>query len=150
MLMEPNLNDSLSPGASAQSDAARAIALCRTGAVGDGIALYRKALKRKDRPLLPVGVHLKMLQSFGLHDEADIIGRSALAAGKNLSFSATMGRSPAIIVDEYRTLFAQGLINSAHGVSLPRCAQQAWPKDELAALLDPNQLFCVAQVTVGE
>ena len=147
--MESQVNDAASPTTAAQSDAAKAIALCRTGAVEDGIALYRKVLKR-NRGTLPVGVHLKLLQSFGLRDAADIIRQSALIAGEDLCFSTVMDRSPAIIIDEYRTLFAQGLINarmvSRYLVALSKLG--LW--DELAALLDPNQLFCMAQVTVGE
>src|SRR6476660_4466211 len=109
--MGPKGNDTLSRETSARSDAARAIALCRTGAVADGIALYRKVLKSDVAWFLPVGLHLKLLQSFGVHDAADIIRRSALVAGVDICLTAAMGRSPAVIVDEYRTLFAQGLIN---------------------------------------
>jgi len=145
--MEPNLNDTRSPEISAESNTARAIALCRTGAVGDGIALYRKVLNSFGN--LPVGVHLKLLQSFGLHDAAEIIGRAALAAGANLCFSEVMGRSPAMIVDEYRTLFAQGLINSRMVSRFLVALSKLGVSDEVAALLDPNRLFCMAQVTVG-
>jgi hypothetical protein len=148
--MEPKVNDTPSPETSAQSDAARAIALCRMGAVGDGIALYRKVLKSEVAWLLPVGLHLKMLQSFGLHDAADTIRRSALAAGANTCISAVMGRSPAVIVDEYRALFAQGLINATMVSSFLVALSKLGVRDELAALLDPNRLFCMAQVTVGE
>src|ERR1700683_41023 len=86
-LMKPKVSDTLSPETLAQSDAARAIALCRIGAVGDGIALYPKMMKRYHGATLPVGVHLKLLQSFGLHDAADIIRRSA-SASEDLCFSA--------------------------------------------------------------
>ena len=126
MLVDPKEYDTLSPETLAQSDAARAIALCQTGAVEDGIALYRKVLKRDRSGTLPVGVHLKLLQSFGLHDAANIIRRSALAAGEDLCFSAVMGRSPAIIVDEYRALFAQGLINARMVSRFLVAAQRAW------------------------
>jgi hypothetical protein len=146
--MEPKVNDTLSPETSVQSDAARAIALCRTGAVEDGIALYRKVLKRTNT--LPVGVHVKLLQSSGLHDVADIIGRAALAVGADLCFSAAMGRPPATIVDEYRSLFAQGLINARMVSCFLVALSKLGVRDELAALLDPNRLFCIAQVTVGE
>jgi hypothetical protein len=60
--MEPRVNDTPSLETSVQSDAVRAIALCRTGAVGDGIALYRKLLKTHVAWLVPVGLHLKTLQ----------------------------------------------------------------------------------------
>ena len=53
MLTGPKVNDTLSPETSAQSYAAKAIALCRSGAVGDGIALYRKVLKRYHSGTLP-------------------------------------------------------------------------------------------------
>ena len=149
MLTEPKVNDGLSPDTSAQSGAARAIALCRTGAAADGIALYEKVLKR-NRGTLPVGVHLNLLQSFGLHDAADVIRQSALAAGEDLCFSAAMGRSPAIVIDEYRTLFAQGLINARMVSRFLVALSKLGLTDEMAALLDPNRLFCTAQVTVGE
>jgi hypothetical protein len=148
--MELKLNDAFSPETSAHLDAAEAIALCRKGAVGDGIALYRKALKRNHAGALPVGVHLKLLGSFGLHDAADTIRRSALAVGQDLCFSGAMNRSPAVIVDEYRSLFAQGLINSTMVSRFLVELSKLGVRDELAALLDPNRLFYKTQVTVGE
>jgi hypothetical protein len=147
--MKPKVSDTLSPETLAQSDAAKAIALCRTGAVGEGIALYQKVLKRYHGATLPVGVHLKLLQSFGLHDAADIIRRSALAS-EDLCFSTAMGRSPAIIVDEYRSLFAEGAINARMASRFLVALSKLGIRDELAALLDPKRLFYMAQVMVGE
>jgi hypothetical protein len=124
-----------------------AIALCRKGAIEDGIALYRKALKGADA--LPVGVHLKFLQSSGLYDVADIIRRAAVVAGADLCLSDAMDRPPAIIVDEYRTLFNRGLINTRMVSQYLIALSRLGCRDELAALLDPNRLFCMAQLTVG-
>src|SRR6516164_5110969 len=84
----------------AHSDATRAIGLCRTGAVEDGIALYQKVLKKRPWSL-PVGVHLKFLQSLGLPGAADIIRRSALAQGADICTSEMLGRPSKVIVDEY-------------------------------------------------
>jgi hypothetical protein len=107
-------------------------------------------LKNHPAEFLPVGMHLKLLRSFGLHDAADIIRRSALAAGLDICLSAVMGRSPAVIVDEYRTLFAQGLINTTMVSSFLVGLSKLGVRDELAALLDVNRLLCMAQVRVGE
>jgi hypothetical protein len=147
--MEPK-HDTLSPESSARSDAARAIALCRTGAVGDGIALYRKVLKNHLAGFLPVGMHLSLLQSFGLHDAADTLRRSALAAGLDICISAAMGRSLVVVVDEYRTLFGQGLINTTMVCRFLVALSKLGVRDEMAALLDVNRLFCTAQVRIGQ
>jgi hypothetical protein len=144
------VNDTPSPEALTRSNAARAIALCRTGAVGDGVALYRKALKSQFAWFLPVGMHLKMLESFGLHDVADIIRRSALATGLDICFSAVMGRPPALVVEEYRALFAEGLINATMIASFLVALSKLGAGHEVAALLDPTRLFCMTQMTVGE
>jgi hypothetical protein len=133
-----------------KSDAARAIALCRTGAVEDGLALYRKALNRDGQATLPVGVHLELLESSGLHDVAESIRQSAVAAGEDLCLSALIGRPPAMIVDEYRSLFAQGLINAQMVSSFLVALSEVGLTDELAALLDPKRLFCMTQVTIAD
>jgi hypothetical protein len=143
------MNDTASPQIS-PADAARAIELCRAGAVGDGIALYQKVLEARLERFVPVGLHLKMLRSLGLHHAADIIGRSAWACGVDFSISAAMGQSATVIVDEYRTLFAQGLINARMVSSFLVALSKLGLTDELVALLDPKRLFCVTQVTVGE
>ena len=140
------VNETSSPETLTRSDAARAIALCRTGAVGDGVALYRRALKSQFAWFLPVGMHLKMLESLGLHDAAAIIRRSALATGLDICFSAVAGRPPAVIVEEYRSLFAEGLINATMVASFLVALSKLGVRDELAALLDPNRLFCMTQV----
>jgi hypothetical protein len=142
-----NLGDDLSQSlVSARSDAAKAIALCLTGEVADGVALYRKVLKTHAGSHLPAGVDLKMLQSFGLNDAADVIRRSALVAGADISISEVMGRSPAVIVEEYRALFAEGLINATMVDSFLVALSKLGLRDELAAMLDPNQLFYMTQV----
>jgi hypothetical protein len=146
--MELKVNDMPSSEAVAHSDAVRAIGLCRVGAVGDGIALYQKVLKNCSGVWSPpVGVHLKFLQSFGLPDVADIIRRSALMFGADICVSAMLGRPPKVIVDEYRALFAQGLINAKMVSGFLVALSKLGACDELAALLDPNRLFCMAQVT---
>jgi hypothetical protein len=99
---------------------------------------------------VPVALHLKMLRSLGLHSAAEIIGRSAWACGADFSTSAAMGRSTAVIVDEYRSLFAQGLINARMVSRFLVALSNLGLRDELTSLLDPKQLFCVAQVMVGE
>src|SRR5262245_47845951 len=104
MLTEPNVHLSHSPETLEESgcDAVRAIALCWKGAIEDGIALYKKVLKTHphvDRPL-PVGVHLKILESMGLYHVSNIIRRSALAAGADICFSRVMERTTAATIDE--------------------------------------------------
>jgi hypothetical protein len=150
MSTEPNVNHTPSPESSAQSDAARALGLCRTGAVADGIALYRKVLKRHLARPLPVGVHVKLLQSFGLHDAAEIVRRSALAEGVDICTSAMMARPLAVIVEDYRTLFTQGLINATMVSKFLVALSKLGVTDEVASVLDPNRLFWMTQVTVGE
>jgi hypothetical protein len=88
------VNDMPSSESLAHSGAVRAIGLCRRGAVGDGIALYQKVLKKHWRPL-PVGVHLKFLRSFGLPDAADIIRGRRLRHPNQLvqATRASMSRS---------------------------------------------------------
>lgn len=144
------MNNTFLPETSAQSEAARAIALCRKGAVQEGVALYRKLLDRDLTSPLPVGVHLKMLQSFGLTDAADTIRRSALVAGVDIGLSSVMGRSQQIIVDEYRTLFAQGQINTTMVANLLVALSKLGATKEMAALLDTNRLFCMAEVMKGD
>jgi hypothetical protein len=79
------MNDTLSPVDLAVSHAAKALTLCRTDDVDNGIALYRKALKTPAGRNLPVGLHLRMLESLGLNDVADIIRRSALVASADMT-----------------------------------------------------------------
>jgi hypothetical protein len=61
-----------------------------------------------------------------------------------------MGRSPAVIVDEYRTLFAKGLINANMVSGFLVALSKLGAKDELAAMIDRNRLFCLERMTVGE
>jgi hypothetical protein len=95
-------------------------------------------------------VHVKLLQSLGLRDAADIIRRSALAEGVDICASAVMGRPLAVIVDEYRALFAQGLINATMVSRFLVALSKLGVRDEVAAVLDPSRLFWMTQVTVGE
>ena len=143
------MNDMPTPVNLAASHAAKAFNLFRTGDVADGLALYRKVLK-KHAEFLPVGLHLRMLESLGLNDVADIIRRSAVVAGADINIAAVMGRSPGLIVEEYRVLFAHGLINAPMISNFLVALSKLGLRDELAAMLDPNRLFCVEQVTVVE
>ena len=78
---------------SAQAEFAAALKLFRAGAVDDGIALYRDALKA-GADTLPVGLHLKFLQSAGLHDVADTVRKEALAAGADLCVAEALNTAP--------------------------------------------------------
>src|SRR5262249_47244170 len=97
------------------ANAIKAIALCRAGAVQDGVGLYKEILKDDYdlRKNLNVALHLRFLESMGLNDEAAALRLDAIMQGQNLCLKAGLGKPPLEVVTEYRELFAQGIINSA-------------------------------------
>jgi len=133
---------------STQSEAAAAIALCRAGAIEDGIALYRKILKQTDT--LPVGLHLRFLQSSGLHDIAHIIRKEALAAGADLCVNEAMEMAPLAIANEYSDLFSQGLINARMISNYLVALCKLGARDELGAIIDPDKRLEITQLTFEE
>jgi hypothetical protein len=84
-----NPDDRRSAETSAQPEFAAALKLFMAGAVEDGIAVYRNALKAA-ADTLPVGLDLKFLQSARLHDVVDIVRKEALAAGADLCVNEAM------------------------------------------------------------
>jgi hypothetical protein len=148
---EDNTSNSLA------ATAIKALALCRAGAVHDGIGLYKQILETEYnlRRHLPVALHLRFLESMGLHDAAAGIRLHAIIAGQNLCLKAALGKPSSEVVAEYRELFAQDIANSAmvadYLIQLSKLGETA----QLASFLDANRFvrcvdLCITDGHMGQ
>ena len=129
-------------------EAAKALALCRDGAVREGIGLYKQVLKAAYD--LPVAVHLRFLESIGLSDAAAEIRLHALWTGQNLCLKANLGKPPLEVAAEYRELFAQGIVNS-HMISKYVIAlSKLGETTELASLLDTDRFVRCVELSISD
>jgi hypothetical protein len=134
------------------AEAMNALALCRSGAVRDGIDSYRQVLKAEYdlRRNLPVALHLKFLESEGLNDAAGAIRLAAVLAGQNLCLKAGFGKPADEVVAEYRELFAKGIINSNmvedYLVELSKLGETG----ELASFLDVERFVQVVDILMSD
>jgi hypothetical protein len=71
-------------------------------------------------------------------------------AGEDLSLNAAMRRSATDTLEEYRTLFINGLINARMVYRFLVQLSKVGANDELRSVLDPEQRFLLTKVTVGE
>ena len=126
------------------ADAQRAISLCTKGAIDDGIALYRQVLEAKNARAeslrLPVGIHLQCLEQLGLEQVAQIIRRDGLQAGQNLNVRQALGKPSGAVVEEYRELFARGVVNSAMVADFLVQLSKLGKRAEMEPFLDAEQL----------
>ena len=76
----------------AVANAIKALALCRSGAIHDGVELYKRVLKAEYdlRKYVPVVLHLRFLESMGLNDASAAISLDAIMAGQDLCLKATL------------------------------------------------------------
>jgi len=134
------------------ANAIKAIALCRDGAIDDGIGLYRQVLKADYdlRKNLPIALHLKFLESMGLNDAAASIRLDAILAGQNLCLKANLGKPPVEVVAEYRELFAQGIINSAMVAHYLVELSKLGKTSELASFLDVNRFVRRVELSIND
>lgn len=92
----------------------RALKLCLDGAPDEGLAQFRAAFKKYQKPETPVALFVRMLQEAGRLDTADRLRSLALHAGADLNVSRSLpsATDEARLV-EYRALFDAKIINSA-------------------------------------
>jgi hypothetical protein len=138
--------------ASIVATAMKALALFRSGAIHDGIELYKQVLNaeydlRKD---MPVALHLRFLENMGLNDVATTIRLDALRAGQNLCLNAHLGKPPLEVLSEYRELFAQGIVNSVMVADYLIELSKFGETTELASFLNVNRFVRCAELSITD
>jgi hypothetical protein len=134
------------------ANAIKALALCRSGAVHDGVELYKRVLMAEYdlRKYVPVVLHLRFLESMGLNDAAAAIRLDAIMAGQDLCLKAYLGKPPLEVVAEYRELFAQGIVNSAMVAGYLIELSKLGETTELASFLDVNRFVRCVEVSITD
>jgi Putative 2OG-Fe(II) oxygenase len=134
------------------ANSVKALALCRGGAIHDGIGLYKQILKAKYdlRKNLPVALHLRFLENMGLNDAAAAIRLDAIMAGQNLCLKADLGKAPLEVVAEYRHLFAQGIVNSGMVADYLIELSKLGETTELASFLDVNRFVRCVELSIAD
>jgi hypothetical protein len=132
--------------------AMKALALFRSGAIHDGIELYKQVLNAEYdlRKNMPVALHLRFLENMGLNDVAATIRLDAIRAGQNLCFNVHLGKPPLEVLSEYRELFAQGIVNSVMVADYLIELSKFGETTELASFLDVNRFVRCTEVTTTD
>jgi hypothetical protein len=132
--------------------ALKALALCRAGAIHDGVELYKQVLEVEYnlRKNLPIALHLRFLENMGLNDAAAAIRLEAIQAGQNLSLKAALGKPSLDVVAEYRELFAQGNVNTAMVADYLIELSKLGETTELASFLDVNRFVRCVDLSITD
>src|SRR5262245_40740692 len=130
-------------------EAAKALRLIREGRVTEGLEAYRSALAL-GRWRLPCGLHVRMLAAAGCPASSQLV-RLVLEVGGDLCIGAmTAGRPPDTVLNEYRTLFAKGMLNATMVANYLVLASQLGLHDEISTLTSPARLFRKLQLTLED
>jgi hypothetical protein len=137
---------------STAATALKALALCRAGAVHDGIELYKQVLEVEYnlRKNLPIALHLRFLENMGLNDAAVAIRLDAIQAGQNLCLKAALGKPSLEVIAEYRELFARGIVNSAMVADYLIELSKLGETTELASFLDVNRFVRCVDLSITD
>jgi hypothetical protein len=132
--------------------AMKALALFRSGAIHDGIELYKQVLNAEYdlRKNMPVALHLRFLENMGLNDVAATIRLDAIRAGQNLCFNVHLGKAPLEVLTEYRELFAQGIVNSVMMAEYLIELSKFGETTELASFLDVNRFIRCVELPITD
>jgi len=128
--------------------AAKAVQSIRDGRVAEGLEAYRSALLTAHRRL-PCGLHVRMLEQAGCPASSQLL-RLALEFGGDLCIGTMTGSTPPdAVLNEYRTLFANGLLNATMVADYLVLASQLGLHDDVAALTSAR-LFRKVQLTLED
>ena len=138
--------------ASIVATAMKALALFRSGAIHDGIELYKQVLNAEYdlRKNMPVALHLRFLENMGLNDVAATIRLDAIRAGQNLCFNVHLGKPPLEVLSEYRELFAQGIVNSRMVADYLIELSKLGETTELASFLDVDRFVRCVKLSITD
>src|SRR5262245_6817093 len=130
-------------------EAAKAVRSIREGRVTEGLEAYRSALAL-GRWRLPCGLHVRMLEQAGCPASRQLL-RLALESGGDLCIGTMMGGTPPdAVLNEYRTLFAKGMLNATMVANYLVLASQLGLHDEVSALTSPARLFRTLRLTLED
>src|SRR5262245_8748366 len=130
-------------------EATKALRSILEGRVAEGLQAYRSALVLA-RWGLPCGLHVRMLEQADCPVSSQLV-RLALEVGGDLCIGAmTGGTTPDAVLNEYRSLFAKGVLNATMVANYLVLASQLGLHDEVSALTSPSRLFRKLQLTLED
>jgi hypothetical protein len=143
----------MAPDTDAESDracravAASALAMCCAGDAEGGLARYREVLSASTAAhAVPIGLHARILEAHGVASLADTLRQIGVSVGADLSLARLMAAPPQRAVDEYRELFARGMVNARMVANFLRGLDELGQTEELTARLDADGLIRVVSL----
>jgi hypothetical protein len=133
------------------AEARKALSLLIGGDGDAGMAIYEAALQRECGHALPIGLHLRLLESAGKQELAARLRSLALARGGNIILKGVaIEGDPVQSADEYEQLLARGDFNARMMESYLMLLMRLGRVDRLAELACQEELLRAVRVGSAE